>query len=197
MPVESIEFLDATREGEVYPPADHPLVLTVGDAESETSSIGPTADRRVKPDVILEDSRAYFTDGKVTAGSSNAAALFAGIVAVLKAAEPGLSRRDLLELARLGGSQVRPEVTVATARNSALQPPAHVTRTVAPSLRVQVGAGGVLVQGNGRSVIPSPPQPDPELASSPTVPSLPEYLERRIWRTPTRAELSAAVQRGF
>ena len=89
-PREAVEFLDATGEGEIYPPADHPLVLTVGDADP-SSSVGPTADRRVKPDVLLEDSRAFFTDGQVSAGSSNAAAYLAGVVAVLKAAEPSLA----------------------------------------------------------------------------------------------------------
>jgi hypothetical protein len=42
-PREALEFLDATGEGELYPPADHPLVLTVGDAAPD-SAIGPTAE---------------------------------------------------------------------------------------------------------------------------------------------------------
>ncbi|HEX5273142.1 MAG TPA: S8 family serine peptidase, partial [Gemmataceae bacterium] len=96
---DALTFYDATGKGELYPPADSPLVLTVGDS-SPASSSGPTADHRVKPDVILPDSRAFLTDGEVTAGSSNAAAYFAGVVAVLKAAEPGLRTRHLLRLAR-------------------------------------------------------------------------------------------------
>ena len=71
-PAEAVKFFDAVGREELYPPADHPLVLTVGDS-SPDSSVGPTADYRIKPDVILEDSRAFFTDGQVTAGSSNAA----------------------------------------------------------------------------------------------------------------------------
>jgi len=51
-----------------------------------------TVDRRLKPDTVLEDSRAFFSDGLVTAGSSNAAAYVAGVVAVLRAAQPGLSK---------------------------------------------------------------------------------------------------------
>jgi hypothetical protein len=98
-PVDAVSFIDATGREEVYPPADNPLVLTVGEAGA-TSSSGPTADNRVKPDVILDDSRAFFSDGEVSAGSSNAAAYFAGIVACLKAAEPGLHTRHLLRLAR-------------------------------------------------------------------------------------------------
>ena len=100
-PVDAIEFVDASGSGEVFPPADHPLVLTVGDG-SPGSSIGPTADGRIKPEVIIEDSRAYFTDGQASAGSSNAAAYFAGIVAVLKAAEPGLLASDVRRISHRG-----------------------------------------------------------------------------------------------
>jgi len=100
-PRPALEFLDASGEEELYPPADHPLVLTVGD-DDRASALGPTLDRRVKPDTILADSRAYFTDGEVTAGSSNAAAYVAGVVAVLKATNPMLQPADLLRIARQG-----------------------------------------------------------------------------------------------
>lgn len=100
-PREALEFLDATGEGEIYPPADNPLVLTVGDSDA-SSSIGPTTDRRVKPDVILADSRAFFTDGEVSAGSSNAAAYVAGVVAVLKTTTPTLRPSHLLRIAQAG-----------------------------------------------------------------------------------------------
>jgi hypothetical protein len=122
-PREAVEFLDATGEGELYPPADHPLVLTVGDAAPD-SAIGPTADRRTKPDAILEDSRSYFSDGHVSAGSSNAAAYVAGVVALLKAAEPGLRMRHLLLLAHQGP---------AVARAS----PAAAANATTPALRIQ------------------------------------------------------------
>ena len=101
-PREAVKFFDATGKGELYPPADNPLVLTVGDL-SPISAVGPTADGRVKPDVVLQGSRAFFTDGEVSSGSSNAAAFFAGIVAVLKAVEPELCVRHLLDLARQNG----------------------------------------------------------------------------------------------
>jgi hypothetical protein len=100
-PEPAFAFVDASHENELYPPADNPLVLTVGDLDP-SSSIGPTADRRVKPDAVVEDSRAYFSDGEVSAGSSNAAAYVAGVVAVLKAAAPGLKPRHLLQMAREG-----------------------------------------------------------------------------------------------
>ncbi len=107
-PREAVEFLDATNSGELYPPADHPLVLTVGDTAPD-SGIGPTADRRVKPDVILDDSRTYFSDGQVSAGSSNAAAYVAGVVALLKAAQPTLRMRHLLLLAHQGPAAPQPK----------------------------------------------------------------------------------------
>ena len=106
-PREAVEFLDATNGGELYPPADHPLVLTVGDSAPD-SGVGPTADRRVKPDVLLDDSRTYFSDGQVSAGSSNAAAYVAGVVALLKAAQPTLRMRHLLLLAHQGPTVPQP-----------------------------------------------------------------------------------------
>ncbi len=98
-PEEAVTFVDASNQGEIYPPADHPGVLTVGEA-GPSSSVGPTLDGRGKPDVVVEDSRAYFTDGQVTYGSSNAAAYLAGVAVVLKAAEPGLYPNHILKLAR-------------------------------------------------------------------------------------------------
>lgn len=95
-PLAPVEFLDATRGGEVYPPADHPGVLTVGDA-SAVSSVGPTADGRVKPDVVVADSAARFSNGEETGGASNAAAYFAGALAVMRATEPGLTAGHVRE----------------------------------------------------------------------------------------------------
>lgn len=95
----AVQFLDASESGEVFPPADHRGVLTVGDA-SRSSSIGPTADGRTKPDVLLESSAVRFSNGDETDGSSNAAALFAGALVVLKAAQPGLRAEHVLALAR-------------------------------------------------------------------------------------------------
>ena len=98
-PEEAVTFVDASNEGEIYPPADDPNVLTVGEA-GPSSSVGPTLDGRAKPDVVVEDSRAYFTDGQVTYGSSNAAAYLAGVAAILRAAEPALLPGHLIQLAR-------------------------------------------------------------------------------------------------
>jgi hypothetical protein len=98
-PEDAVSFVDASYQGELYPPADQKGVLTVGEA-GPSSSVGPTLDGRPKPDVIVEDSRAYFSDGQMTYGSSNAAAFLAGVAVVLKAAEPGLYGNHLIELAR-------------------------------------------------------------------------------------------------
>jgi hypothetical protein len=104
-PIGSFEFIDATAGGEIYPPADHPLVVTVGDA-SRRSSMGPTADRRVKPDVILEGSEAILSNGEVSEGASNAAAFFAGALVVYKAVEPKLTAQHVLGYAKDSARQV-------------------------------------------------------------------------------------------
>jgi hypothetical protein len=163
---DAVRFYDATGKGELYPPADHPLVLTVGDS-SHASSRGPTADHRVKPDVILPDSRAFMSDGEVSAGSSNAAAYFAGVVAVLKAAEPGLRTRHLLRLARSDASRTA----------SPSLPAAGVSSTRGTPIASRGRAGEVL------------PPPAPKWPSSQAV-----SLESRLWRTPTRARLAETVR---
>jgi hypothetical protein len=127
VPEEAVTFVDASNEGELYPPADHPSVLTVGEA-GPSSSVGPTVDGRAKPDVIVEDSRAYFTDGQVTYGSSNAAAYLAGVAVVLKAVEPALLPAHLLQLAR----ECVPSKVVPTTTKSAVRP----TNVARPSLKV-------------------------------------------------------------
>jgi hypothetical protein len=130
-PRAAVEFLDASGEGELYPPADNPLVLTVGDTDP-TSSVGPTADRRIKPDVVLEDSRAFFTDGEISAGSSNAAAYVAGVVTVLKAAEPRLRPRDLLLLAQQGDTLPQTAVRDRPARRDAPAPTPKASSSLPP-----------------------------------------------------------------
>lgn len=77
-------FHDASADGEIMPPADHPNVITVGE-RGDISSDGPTADGRSKPDVLLDDATVAFTNGARSQGSSNAAALVAGAVALMKA----------------------------------------------------------------------------------------------------------------
>jgi hypothetical protein len=220
---DGFRFLDATGKGELYPPADHPLVLTVGDS-SPASAVGPTADHRVKPDVVLEDSRAFFTDGETSAGSSNAAAYFAGVVAVLRAAEPGLTTRHLLRLARQGAiSQTAtarrpaaPEMTRSADRAAA--PPFRDTRYDAPpagsstpasrSLVVTLGSRRFIITGtprrsaSGESATASQSQPytpdRPEVIpppqANPNTADPAPFTRSRSWRTPSRAHLAEVVQ---
>jgi len=125
-----VELVDASAGGEVYPPADHPGVLTVGDT-SASSAVGPTADGRVKPDVLLSAGVARFTGGDETAGSSNAAAYFAGVLTVLRAREPALTTGHVR-------SWVRRLDAVAAAKGEMLPAPLPVGRVV-PPLPLPVG----------------------------------------------------------
>ncbi len=93
--VDAIEFLDATKGGEIMVPADNPNVITVGDM-SPFSAQGPTSDGRVKPEIILENSIASFSNGQSSSGTSNAAAYFTGIAAILKSYAPHLTREQLI-----------------------------------------------------------------------------------------------------
>ncbi len=98
--VDAVEFLDATKEREVMVPADHPDVLAVGDF-SALSSKGPTMDGRIKPDFHLVSSQIEFSNGESSAGTSNAAAMFAGIAATLKAFRPSITREEILKFVQL------------------------------------------------------------------------------------------------
>jgi len=120
---EGVPFLDANGKGEIYPPADNPLVLTVGDT-TIASSTGATADHRRKPDVIIADARATFTNGLTSTGASNAAAYFAGVVVIMKATEPRLTTSDLLVFAH-----PRNTLTNANIRKSVTPPPVAQSKT--------------------------------------------------------------------
>jgi len=91
----TIEFSDLNPGSEIMPPADNARVLTVGEG-TDFSATGPTSDDRVKPDTIVENGRVDFTNGNQTAGSSNAAAMVAGAVTVLKAQDSNLTAERLL-----------------------------------------------------------------------------------------------------
>jgi hypothetical protein len=198
---DALTFFDATGKGELYPPADNPRVVTVGDS-SPASAAGPTADHRVKPDLILPDSRAFFTDGEFTSGTSNAAAYFTGIVAVLKAAEPGLGTRHLLRLARQQAAA--PAVTSNTPPPARSQGPRTIGRLVlvGPNRRM------VIIEYPSRAFSASPaPSMRPSGSSAggrtpellpPPVPRTPSAesasSESRMWRTPGRTRLAKVVR---
>ncbi len=114
-PVDAVELVDATPGYEVMVPADNPTVITIGDINSY-SAAGPTIDGREKPEFLMENSEASFSNGSVSAGTSNAAAMFAGILAVLKANRPGITKVDLLGFiknkARVGSSKSKDQLKV-------------------------------------------------------------------------------------
>lgn len=93
--VNAIELVNVTRGGEIMAPADNPGVITVGDL-SPASAMGPTEDGRMKPEILMEESMANFTNGESSGGTSNAAAYFAGVLAVLKAERADLTRSDII-----------------------------------------------------------------------------------------------------
>lgn len=199
VPGPALEFLDATNEGEIYPPADHPLVLTVGDADP-SSSLGPTLDRRVKPDAIVEDSRAFFTDGLVLTGSSNAAAYVAGVVTVLRASAPNLRPAHLLRLAQQGTPVTAKSLRGQGPATTTVAPPPTSPPTATPTptptslTRTTVNATAPPRRTTTGSIptitIPVPPTPG---VSRPWRPTATEF---RIWKTPTRAKLAEVLRGG-
>ncbi len=97
--VNPVEFPDATKGQEILIPADHPDAITIGDMSS-TCSLGPTmANPAVeKPDIQFPFSAAEFSDNEGSTGTSNAAAFFSGVVAMMKANVKGdLVRRDVVK----------------------------------------------------------------------------------------------------
>ena len=94
-PTDPVVFTDQTNAEELYPPADNPRVLTVGES-SAFSAAGPTADRRLKPDLILPLLPAKWSNGEVSAGTSYSAAYFAGVIATMKADRPDLRTNDVM-----------------------------------------------------------------------------------------------------
>ncbi|MCE7995499.1 MAG: S8 family serine peptidase [Roseivirga sp.] len=107
-----------TGQSQLWPiitaPGDSPHNLAVGSVnaalqKARISSVGPSADNRVKPDVAaLGVSTAVTgTDGSVTFsdGTSFASPLIAGLMAGVWQVYPDLTANELLNLIRLSGSQ--------------------------------------------------------------------------------------------
>jgi hypothetical protein len=145
----SVVFTDHTTGYEIMPPADNPHVLTIGEA-SEISSIGPTLDGRVKPDAWIGDATVAFTNGFQSRGSSNAAAIFAGIVAEMKSACGNLSFSALAHFAE--------QSRTPQASTSDLLP--VDPRLVSPLVLANIPAGGqVMLHRNGHLVVLTPVDP--------------------------------------
>jgi serine protease AprX len=95
-------------------PADGEDVLAVGNVnlqgeKSATSSIGPTADSRTKPDVVAlgVGVSVYRANGNIGGanGTSFSSPLTAGLIAGLRQKYPSLSRADLMDAVRLSASK--------------------------------------------------------------------------------------------
>lgn len=95
-------------------PSDARDILTVGAVSADGnnaafSSIGPTADGRIKPDVMALGSPASVVNGRGTisknVGTSFAAPQVAGLAACLWQARPNLSVTELIDIIRRSASQ--------------------------------------------------------------------------------------------
>lgn len=98
----------------ITPPADAENILTVGAVDKERqlasfSSIGNTADNRIKPDVVAVglDADVMDTDGNQSNanGTSFAAPIVCGMVTCLWQACPELTAKELIELVRRSGDR--------------------------------------------------------------------------------------------
>ncbi len=214
-----VELLDATKGGEIYPPADHSGVLTVGDP-SRFSSVGPTADGRVKPDVVLEPATARFSNGEESVGSSNAAAYFAGVLTLMRAREPSLTTAHVREWVR----RLDRASTLSPAPRAALPPTAPpLSPNTQRALRLAEGSmddnlrqkglqpyivlsgpngtyvvqrGGGLLRGDAppntprAPLVPAPPPQTQTLV----VPVADRVLPHAVWLTPSLKALAELVR---
>ncbi|MCD8182511.1 MAG: S8 family serine peptidase [Bacteroides sp.] len=98
----------------ITPPGDAENVLTVGAVNKKAllapfSSIGNTADNRVKPDVVAvgEGSDVIHTDGNQgkANGTSFSSSIMCGMVACLWQACPTLTAKEVIELVRRSGDR--------------------------------------------------------------------------------------------
>ncbi len=95
-------------------PADAPGILTVGAINKDCgiatfSSIGPTQDGRVKPDVVAQGAPAALITGRGTLvhdmGTSFSTPIVCGLVACLWQGLPGKTAREIIELVRRSSDQ--------------------------------------------------------------------------------------------
>ena len=93
----------------VSTPADAPGVLTIGSVDPDGSytsfsSIGPTVDGRIKPDVMSQgrDAAVITSDGNIdfNNGTSFSSPIIAGVIACLWQARPQTRNTDLMQLIR-------------------------------------------------------------------------------------------------
>lgn len=100
-----VQQLDSNSSREsLLPPADNAGVVTVGAIDSSKSAASASMG---KPE-LLTRSLLRLTSGEAYKGSSNAAAVTAAVVAIVKSVRPDLERKQILALLRgeIGGSTV-------------------------------------------------------------------------------------------
>lgn len=97
--VNPVEVLDASNRGEIMVPADNREVVTVAD-QGLLSAVGPTEDGRDKPDVVLDEYPAFFSDKAALSGPHAAAAYLGAAVVAMRANAPGLRASHVLRIAR-------------------------------------------------------------------------------------------------
>ena len=99
----------ATNWGKITLPGDAPDVLTVGAIAQDSivasfSSRGPTADLRIKPDVVAigQGTKYINSDGYIVSGNgtSFSSPIMCGLVACLWQANPNLTNKQILNIVR-------------------------------------------------------------------------------------------------
>lgn len=91
----SVVFHDATPDREIFPPADHPDVITVGE-DSPVSARAISGTPKGKPDLVLSPVAAIWDNGEKARGSSVSAAIFTGIATLMKMIRPEMGRKLIL-----------------------------------------------------------------------------------------------------
>lgn len=102
-------------------PADADNILTVGAIDNDStialfSSLGPTQDGRIKPDVCAPGSPSYVVNGRgelgQNYGTSFASPILCGMVACLWQANPNLTAKQIIDLVRNKGNRSKYPDTV-------------------------------------------------------------------------------------
>ncbi|MCM0607092.1 MAG: S8 family serine peptidase [Xanthomonadaceae bacterium] len=92
---EALMFASATPDREIFPPADHPAVLTIGE-DSLLSSRSMASIPPNKPDLVLPIFGAKILGSEIPVrGSSVSAAIFSGVVAMMKVLKPSITRNQI------------------------------------------------------------------------------------------------------
>lgn len=95
-------------------PADAPSVMTVGAVDSNGeltsfSSVGPSSDGRIKPDVVAQGQQVVLVGGngliRRSAGTSFSSPLIAGAIASFWQANPDKTSKEIVQMVKESGSQ--------------------------------------------------------------------------------------------